>query len=111
RKPRGYFKLLLAAKVTIHPPAPIPELLAAKIQSKQVKPKSDSSQKNVKEPTAQATTLTGTQIKNARKAKGWSQGQLAGFLGVSQNLVSLIERDKRSINKKLRTKVSKLLYF
>lgn len=109
RKPRGYFKQLLAAKITIHPPAPIPELLAAKTQPKQVKPKSDSSPKNVKEPVAQTTTITGTQIKNARKAKGWSQGQLAGFLGVSQNLVSLIERDKRSINKKLRTKVGKLL--
>ncbi len=109
RKPRGYFEQLLAAKITIHPPAPIPELLATKTQPKLVKSKVDSSPKNIKEPTAQATTLTGTQIKNARIAKGWSQGQLAGFLGVSQNLVSLIERDKRSINKKLRTKVGKLL--
>ncbi|MGL4884443.1 MAG: helix-turn-helix domain-containing protein, partial [Waterburya sp.] len=109
RKPRGYFEQLLAAKITIHPPAPIPELLAAKTQRKQVKPKIGSSPKNVKEPTRQTITLTGTQIKNARQAKGWSQGQLAGFLGVSQNLVSLIERDKRSINKKLRTKVGKLL--
>ena len=109
RKPRGYFEQLLAAKITIHPPAPIPELLAAKTQPKLVKSKIDSSPKNVKKPVTQTTTLTGTQIKNARKAKGWSQGQLAGFLGVSQNLVSLIERDKRSINKKLRTKIGKLL--
>ena len=109
RKPRGYFEQLLAAKITIHPPDPIPELLAAKTQSKLVKSKIDSLSKNVKEPVTQTTTLIGTQIKNARKAKGWSQGQLAGFLGVSQNLVSLIERDKRSINKKLKTKVCKLL--
>ena len=109
RKPRGYFEQLLAAKITIHPPTPIPELLAAFTQPRQVKPKIDPPPKKVKEPTVQTTTLTGTQIKNARKAKGWSQGQLAGFLGVSQNLVSLIERDKRSINKKLRNKVSKLL--
>ena len=109
RKPRGYFEQLLAAKITIHPPAPIPELLAAKTQPKLVKSKIDPSPKNIKKPVAQNTELTGTQIKNARKAKGWSQGQLAGFLGVSQNLVSLIERDKRSINKKLRTKVGKLL--
>jgi DNA-binding XRE family transcriptional regulator len=109
RKPRGYFEQLLAAKITIHPPAPIPELLAAKTQPRQVKPKIDPPLKNVKEPTAQTTTLTGTQIKNARKTKGWSQEQLAGFLGVSQNLISLIERDKRLINKKLRMKIGKLL--
>jgi DNA-binding XRE family transcriptional regulator len=109
RKPRGYFEQLLAAKITIHPPAPIPELLAVKTQPKQVKPKINSSPKNVQGPTVQTITLTGTQIKNARQAKGWSQGQLAGFLGVSQNLVSLIERDKRSINKKLRNRVGKLL--
>ena len=109
RKPRGYFKQLLAAKITIHPPAPIPELIAAKTQPKLVKSQSVSSPKNVSKSITKTTSITGTQIKNARKAKGWSQGQLAGFLGVSQNLVSLIERDKRSINKKLRTKIGKLL--
>ena len=112
RKPRGYFKQLLAAKITIHPPAPIPELIAIKTQPKLVKPQSVSSPKNarnVSEPATKTTLVTGTQIKNARKTKGWSQGQLAGFLGISQNLVSLIERDKRSINRKLRTKLGKLL--
>ena len=109
KKPRGYFKQLLAARITIHPPAPIPELLAAKTQPKLAKLKSDSSPKNVKEPAAQTTEITGIQVKNARKVKGWSQGQLAGFLGVSQNLVSLIERDKRSMSKKLRRKIGKLL--
>jgi hypothetical protein len=79
RKPRGYFEQLLAAKITIHPPDPIPELLATKTQPKQVQFKSDSSPKNVKELTAQTTTVTGTQIKDARKAKGWSQGHLLVF--------------------------------
>lgn len=109
RKPRGYFKQLLAAKITIHPPAPIPELIAAKVQPKLIKQKNTPSSKNTKEPVVQNTELTGIQIKDARKVKGWSQGQLAGFLGVSQNLVSLIERDKRAISKKLRRKVGKLL--
>ena len=109
RKPRGYFEKLLAAKITIHPPAPIPELLAGKIQPKLVKPKNTSSQKNVNKSATKTITVTGTQIKDARKSKGWSQGQLAGFLGVSQNLVSLIERDKRSVNKRLRSKIGKLL--
>ena len=109
RKPRGYFEQLLTAKITIHPPAPIPELLGANTKPRQVQPKLNSVKKTIKESTAKTTALTGTQIKNTRKAKGWSQGQLAGFLGVSQNLVSLIERDRRSINQKLRTKIGKLL--
>ena len=109
RKPRGYFEQLLAAKITIHPPAPIPELLAAKTRPKLVKQKNTPSPKNAKEPVVQNIELTGIQIKDARKVKGWSQGQLAGFLGVSQNLVSLIERDKRAISKKLRRKIGKLL--
>ena len=109
RKPRGYFEQLLTAKITINPPDPISELLATKTQPRQVKPKFNSPQKTRKKPAAKTTTLTGTQIKEARKIKGWSQGKLAGFLGVSQNLVSLIERDKRAVNKKLRTKIGKLL--
>ena len=109
RKPRGYFEKLLAAKITIHPPAPIPELLAVKTQPELVKLKNASSLKNVGKSATKTTTVTGTQIKDARKAKGWSQGQLAGFLGISQNLVSLIERDKRSVSKKLRSKIFKLL--
>ena len=109
RKPRGYFEQLLAAKITIHPPAPIPELIAAKTQPKLEKSKNIPPLRNVSKSVNASTTVTGTQIKEARKAKGWNQGQLAGFLGVSQNLVSLIERDKRSINKKLRTKIGKLL--
>lgn len=84
-------------------------MLAGNTKPQQVQPKLNPSSKTVKELTIQTTTITGTQIKNARKVKGWSQGQLAGFLGVSQNLVSLIERDKRSINKKLKTKIGKLL--
>jgi hypothetical protein len=69
RKPRRYFKQLLAAKITIHPPAPIPALLAAKAQPKSTQPKLKP---------VQRIELTGAQIQKARKAKGWSQSQLAG---------------------------------
>ncbi len=109
RKPRGYFEQLLAAKITIHPPAPIPELLAAKTQPKQVQPKITPLPKNVKEPTVRTTTLTGTQIKNARKAKGWSQTKLAGLLGVSQRYISMFERGDRTPNFKQFSKIKKLL--
>ena len=109
RKPRGYFEQLLAAKITIHPPAPIPELLAAKTQPKQIKQKIDSPLKTVRKTTTQTTTVTGTQIKNARKAKGWSQAKLAGLLGVSQRYISMFERGDRIPNSKQFSKIKKLL--
>lgn len=109
RKPRGYFEQLLAAKITIHPPAPIPELLAASTQPRQVQPKSTPSPKTVKETTALTTTITGTQIKKARKAFGWSQAKLAGLLGVSQRYISMFERGERTPNSKQLSKIKKLL--
>ena len=111
RKPRGYFEQLLAAKITIHPPAPIPELLAAKTQPKLVKPKNISSprKKNINKLTSKATTVTGTKIKNARKAKGWSQAKLAGFLGVSQRYISMFERGDRTPSSEQFSKIRKLL--
>ncbi|MEG3863997.1 helix-turn-helix domain-containing protein [Microcoleus sp. herbarium12] len=77
RKKPGYFDTLLAAKITIHPPAPIPKLLASKAELKQVQPR-------LKE--APKPKLTSNEIKEARTAKGWTQAQLAGWLGVSQPL-------------------------
>ena len=109
RKPRGYFEQLLAAKITIHPPAPIPELLGANTKPWQIQPKFKSVKKTVKEPTAQTTTLTGTQIKNARKAKSWSQAKLAGLLGVSQRYISMFERGERTPNFQQFSKILKLL--
>ncbi len=109
RKPRGYFEKLLAAKITIHPPTPIPELLAAKTQLRQVKPKFDPPPKTRKEPAEKTTNLTGNQIKNARKAKGWSQAKLAGLLGVSQRYISMFERGDRTPNSKQFSQIQKLL--
>jgi hypothetical protein len=77
-KPEDWRKMkvidwLLQAKLTINPPAPIPELLAVKVKPK---PKAQKLQ------SATVTRLTGAQIRSARKAKGWSQRKLAGWLGV-----------------------------
>lgn len=115
RKPRGYFEQLLAAKITIHPPDPIPELLATKTQAKPVKTKFDSPQKTRKEAIAKTATLTetqiimGTQIKDARKAKGWSQTKLAGLLGISQRYLSMFERGERIPNFKQLSKIKNFL--
>jgi DNA-binding transcriptional regulator YiaG len=95
RKPRGYFEQLLAAKITIHPPAPIPGLLTTKTKPEPTQPKLKSARRTTSSPTSQRAKLTGDQIRNARNAKSWSQATLAGWLGVSQRYVSMIERGDR----------------
>lgn len=109
RKPRGYFEQLLAAKITIHPPAPIPELIAAKTQPKLDKSKNITPLRNVNKSVNVSTTETGNQIKDARKAKGWSQAKLAGFVGISQRYISMFERGDRTPNSKQFSKIKKIL--
>ena len=91
---------LLQAKVTIQPPHPIPELLASKAQPKQKikKPKQIS-----------ATGITSDQIRKGRNAKGWSQRKLAGWLGVSQSLVKMWEKGKRTPSEEMEIKLRQIL--
>jgi len=100
RKKRGYFDTLLAAKITIHPPAPIPQLLATKAELKQVQPRLKQALK---------PKLTSNEIKEARTAKGWTQAQLAGWLGVSQRYVSMLERGERIPAPELESQIWHLL--
>ena len=91
---------LLQAKITIKPPAPIPEMLAAKVKPK---PKA---QKRIP---ATATRLTSDQIRKARIAKGWSQRKLAGWLGVSDILIGYWEKGKRTPSEEMEKKLRELL--
>jgi DNA-binding transcriptional regulator YiaG len=91
---------LLQAKITIKPPAPIPEMLAAKVKPK---PKA---QKRIP---ATATRLTSDQIRKARSAKGWSQRKLAGWLGVSDVLIGYWEKGKRTPSEEMEKKLRELL--
>ncbi len=109
RKPKGYFEQLLAAKITIHPPAPIPELLAAKTEPLPVLPNLKPEASNLGSPTTKSTELTSTQLRNARKAKGWSQAKLAGWLGVTQAFISQIEKGNRTLSREMEAKLKKLL--
>ncbi|AFZ28385.1 putative transcription factor, MBF1 like protein (plasmid) [Cylindrospermum stagnale PCC 7417] len=93
KQPKGYFKKLLDAKLTIKPPHPIPELIASK-----VKPKVQRLQPKTKDTTPEDIKLTGSQVREARIAKGWSQTKLAGVLTVSQNFISLVERGSRPLS-------------
>lgn len=100
RKKPGYFDTLLSAKITIHPPAPIPELLASKADIKQLGP-------YLKE--APKPKRTSNEIREARAAKGWSQAQLAGWLGVSQRYVSMLEHGERIPAPELESQIWHLL--
>jgi DNA-binding transcriptional regulator YiaG len=95
---------LLQAKITIHPPEPIPELLATK-----VKPKLPSS-KQKKKITAM-TGITSDQIRKGRNAKGWSQRKLAGWLGVSNALIGYWEKGKRTPSEEMEIKLRDFLEF
>ena len=105
KKPKGYLAKLLDAKLTIKAPAPIPELLASKAKPKR---KPLQSKTKVTSP-PQNTCVTSSQIREARTAKGWAQAKLAGFLGVSQKLISLIERGERTLNPELAAQIQMLL--
>lgn len=109
RKPKGYFEKLLTAKITIHPPAPIPELLAAKTEFKPVLPQLKPASQTVSSSTTISTKLPGEQIRSYRQAKGWSQAKLAGWLGVTQAFVSHLEKGNRPLCKEMEAKLKKLL--
>ena len=91
---------LWKAKLTIMPPEPIPALLARKTKPRlQLKPVAPS----------KSAPLSAVQVRTAREIKGWSQRELAAWLGVSQKLVSMIERGERTITPKLENKLRKVL--
>ena len=86
--PRGYWRQLLSAKISIRQPEPIPQLIAAGIEKPREKPQ------------VQRAQLTGDQVKVARRGKGWSQRDLAAVIGKSAMWVSLIERERLKMNSK-----------
>ncbi|MEB3212342.1 MAG: helix-turn-helix domain-containing protein [Leptolyngbyaceae bacterium] len=106
RKPKGYLKILIESKLTIKPPEPIPELLGRKRNTKSL-----PSQKKKTPPPSATTTqmLTGDMVRSARKTKGWSQAKLAGFLGVSQQLISHIESGRRDPTPDIEARLKKIL--
>ena len=53
--------------------------------------------------------MTGQELRDARKERGWTQADLAGRLGVSQGYVCLLERDQRSVPGRLAQRLASLL--
>lgn len=52
--------------------------------------------------------MTGKQLRDARKRKGWNQEQTAERLGVSQTYLSLLENGRRTIPRNLLTRAIRL---
>lgn len=105
RKPKGYLKILVESKVNIRPPEPIPELLDRK-RNTQI---GQNQKQSLKLAAAPTQPLTGDVVRNARKTRGWSQAKLAGFLGVSQQLISHIESGRREPTPDVEAGLKKIL--
>lgn len=98
RNKRGYFDKLLDAKITIKP---IPA-----IQARLARLKEPSKPKSLKPA---CVGLTGSEIRKAREAKGWTQTKLAGTLGISKQLASHIESGRRTALPELATHIKRVL--
>lgn len=103
RKPKGYLGILLESKITIHPPDPIPELLSSKRFDR------SSSRRRLPPAALPAAAITGEQVRAARKNRGWSQAKLAGYLNISQQLISHIESGRREPTPEIEASLRKIL--
>ncbi|MGB3614388.1 MAG: helix-turn-helix transcriptional regulator [Elainellaceae cyanobacterium] len=110
---------LLQAHLVIRPPQPIPQLLA-QVKSpphrlKGAKARSlpatqpNTSQASRRSKTAALRDITGDEVREGRKARGWSRKELGGFLGVSADYVGKLERGDRVITPPLHKRLCKLL--
>ena len=89
-RPRKFFEQLLLAHIWISPPDSWSNVADA----------SEDSQSTARQAVLQSEplhTLSGTELKNLRAAKGWSQRKLAALSGISQGLISLIENGERTL--------------
>jgi DNA-binding XRE family transcriptional regulator len=105
--PKGYFDKLLGATLTIRPPDPIPTLIS-KVEKNNPTPTKVKKQPPQRTK-AKSTPLTPQDIREARKSKKWNQKELAEFMGVSQQLISLIERGNHTPTEKQEKELRKLL--
>lgn len=53
--------------------------------------------------------MSGAHVRQARRARGWTQANLAGRLGVSQPYVSLLESNRRSVPRRLASRLVPVL--
>lgn len=90
------WRRLLAGTLTFLPPEPIPSLLATVGEADRPAPRAPTPPSPLALP-PRLPRLTGSQVRQARRAKGWSQQELARQVGKSQSWIALVEQDKRTI--------------
>jgi DNA-binding transcriptional regulator YiaG len=98
RKPRGWVQDWLDQSLVMQPPHPIPE----QDPRSQMKP-------GRKKSLPAHNQLSGTDIRTARKAKKWTQAQLADALQVHQSLVARLESGDRTPSSALEETLRQLL--
>lgn len=64
-----------------------------------------AAQRPSREDIAQTTSADLGDLRATREARGWSQRELAKRIGCSMGTITLIERGKRPISKRLRAKI------
>lgn len=106
-KPKDWRKVkimdrLLDAKLTISPPNPIPELLTKLGSPKKM---------TLVVSRFQEVDIAPRSLLNARKAKGLSRKQLAGFIDVSPDYIGKMERGDRPITLEIAEKLKRILAF
>lgn len=101
KKPRGWVHQWLEQKLMIRPPDPISERMAPLTSSKK------QPRKKLKSTIKRG--LTGMQVKESRKQKGWTQAKLAGTLDVHQSLIAKIESGTRPITDELEVALRRVL--
>lgn len=94
--PVDYWRRLLAGTLTFLPPEPIPSLLATVGEADRPAPRAPTPPAPFALP-PRPPRLTGSEVRQGRRAKGWSQQELARQMGKSQSWVALVEQDKRTI--------------
>jgi len=82
--PRGYWKKWLHCRTTFTMPAAVALANAVHRELPAPKPKS--------------AALTGEDVRRLREAQGMTQRELAEFLGVTQSLISRVEKGKRQLD-------------
>ncbi len=94
---------MLASVISLKPPTPTPE----KLSNTDVE--EDTLDHLIKGNKPPKISLTKEQIRKFRLSKGWTQQDLGKYMGISQELVSKIERGDRGINARVEKVVRRIM--
>lgn len=96
-RPQGYWERLLAARMTIHPPAEIAGKLVEHQERRAELSTKRRQRVQQRKPTPREMTLSSDEIRRAREAKGLTRRQLAAAMGRTEDWIKKIETGKRRL--------------